>query len=344
MSIEYLNAAFKADIKNSSDKFVMVAMSDYANENGEAYPSVETLSNKTALDRKTIIKCLHSLSGLSLLSDTGERKGKTKKVVVYQIHLNRLRAIEIQKSCNSPKNGTVNDIVGNSPRFGTINSPKNGTVKAVKQSQIWDSEPSVILNHQREPSSTVQTRQNSITTGTQSAPPAKAGGECGGAALAKSLLSEEGKGSVNLERNPHYPQELASHVNEKLPKSRKNGANAQVVHAQGGRHENSTSEAKDALTAIIEDNFTRVWNAGLPRVKRKVAFEEYSKLCKGKTPDFIVKATTDLVEDIQNRITYIGGRDSPFLRTHLATYLLNKMWRDEDPPTIHGQRKSIPPA
>ena len=153
MSIKFLNAAFEANIPSSADKFVLVALADFANEHGEAYPSLQTLSNKTSLDRKTVIKGLGNLSGIAVIADTGERKGKTKQVAVYRIDLRRLTAIAIDAAEGRTKNAknakhTENGTIPKHTKNGTLNSTKNGTLK---QYQKRYTEPSVILNHQKEP-------------------------------------------------------------------------------------------------------------------------------------------------------------------------------------------------
>lgn len=132
MSIEALNWAFKQKIKPSSLKFVLVAMCDYASENGEAFPSIETLSKKTSQDRKTVIKNVEKLRDLNVLLDTGYRRGSTNQVVVYKILYG--------EDLNSTENGTV--------PFLLSKSPKNGTAK---ESQKRYTEPPVV-NHQLEPS------------------------------------------------------------------------------------------------------------------------------------------------------------------------------------------------
>ena len=58
MSIEALNWAFNQPIKPTSLKFVLVAMCDYASENLEAFPSIETLAKKTSQNRKTVVSNL----------------------------------------------------------------------------------------------------------------------------------------------------------------------------------------------------------------------------------------------------------------------------------------------
>jgi pyocin large subunit-like protein len=129
LSIEALNRAFKADIKKSSLKFILVALSDYANEEGEAYPSIQTLNSKTSLNRKTIISGLMQLESLGFIKNTGKKVGRTNSISVWQI---------TQPGEQSQKG----DSLVSSPNSGTPSSPKNGTAK---QSQKRDTEPSVIL-------------------------------------------------------------------------------------------------------------------------------------------------------------------------------------------------------
>ena len=129
MSIEALNCAFKADIKKSSLKFILVAMADYANEEGEAYPSIQTLNNKTSLNRKTIIAGLMQLETLGYLKNTGKKVGRTNSISVWQI-------------TGPGEQSQKGDSLVSSPKNGTSSSPKNGTAK---QSQKRDIEPSVIL-------------------------------------------------------------------------------------------------------------------------------------------------------------------------------------------------------
>ena len=78
MSIRALNWAYKQSHGlNSTSKFVLTALADYANDEGCAYPSQETLSSRTLLNPKTVTLCLQRLVFHGFIQDTGERKGKT---------------------------------------------------------------------------------------------------------------------------------------------------------------------------------------------------------------------------------------------------------------------------
>lgn len=85
MSLKALTWAFDTEIESSSCKFVLVALADYASDEGECYPSIETMVRKTSLNRKTIISCLDKLVLDGYLADSGDRKGKTQQVKVYKI-------------------------------------------------------------------------------------------------------------------------------------------------------------------------------------------------------------------------------------------------------------------
>ena len=101
MSIYALNLAFKADIANSSTKFVFVALADYANEEMEIYPTIESIIWKTSLNKKTILLAIEKLINCGVLVDTGQKKGKTKQTKVYKIDIERVPILEQYQKRNS---------------------------------------------------------------------------------------------------------------------------------------------------------------------------------------------------------------------------------------------------
>ena len=222
MSIEYLNAAFKADVKPSSFKFVLVSLSDFANENGEAYPSVQTMVNKTAMNKKTVLKYYGELLERGFIRDTGERKGSTKQVIVYQINYNLIKSLEIKKGENSKAvcantegragnfnkdNDTNIETVPNLEQFQiwTAKEPKIGTLK---EAQIWNTEPSVSFNHQKEPS------DSELSNGEKEESPAKENTE-GSAKAQREFELEESVGKIF-----GYWQNAMSKSNTRLTDSR----------------------------------------------------------------------------------------------------------------------------
>lgn len=85
MSLNYLHAVFTASIKGSARKLVLCAMANLADEEGCCYPSNPYLQGITSLNEKTIRRSIHELIARGYLEDTGERKGRTKQVIVYKI-------------------------------------------------------------------------------------------------------------------------------------------------------------------------------------------------------------------------------------------------------------------
>ncbi len=107
MSRHATDWAWETDPGSSSLKLILLSMADRADEYNLCYPSIERLVKDTCLNKKTVQAGLISLMKMGLISDTGERKGATKRVRVF--------------SLNIPKNGMLND-----PKNGMLNDPKNG--------------------------------------------------------------------------------------------------------------------------------------------------------------------------------------------------------------------------
>lgn len=125
MSNDALHWARQQKGINSATKFVLVAMADIVRESNQFFMSVETLSEYTNQNRKTVIKSLKILCDLGLIEDTGNRKGDTKKIVVYKLNF-----------LNSTETGTI----PNTEQFQFFpetvpNFPPNSTVFPSKQSQ-----------------------------------------------------------------------------------------------------------------------------------------------------------------------------------------------------------------
>lgn len=146
MSLDASIWAWSRRVSKSTSKLVLLALADRAGADHTSFPTVETLSNDTELNRKTIISAIQHLQELGLIKDTGLRKGATRKVVVYELigvacrHKNtetvpkseplkgakKITKKQSQKR-NHSKSGIVPFLDGNSPENGTLNSPENGT-------------------------------------------------------------------------------------------------------------------------------------------------------------------------------------------------------------------------
>ncbi|QXX11777.1 helix-turn-helix domain-containing protein [Salmonella enterica subsp. salamae] len=87
---------------SAAPKLLMLSLADRADEMHCCYPSIQRLVKDTGMDRKTIGKWINQMMEDGLISDTGERKGRTKQIRVLQLKIGTEQA---QKR-NSPKNGT----------------------------------------------------------------------------------------------------------------------------------------------------------------------------------------------------------------------------------------------
>lgn len=133
MSVEAITWALSLEIKHSTSKFVLVALANCANGDlgGDliAWPSHAYLSKTTGQDRKTVWTNLKRLTQLGLISDTGQREGGTKQVIVYRLH--PLKDANTGSELKIPENGTLpnTEQFQNSLEripFFPPKSPKNG--------------------------------------------------------------------------------------------------------------------------------------------------------------------------------------------------------------------------
>lgn len=133
MSLDATIWAFKAEVKTSSQRLVLLALADRAGESHKCYPSIKRMVKDTVLNRKTVIKVLDELEAISLIRFTGEITGNGVKV--YQlIGVMGREEIELTnpKKGTSTNNGTSSNFGtgsknGTCTNNGTATSPKNGT-------------------------------------------------------------------------------------------------------------------------------------------------------------------------------------------------------------------------
>lgn len=87
MNFNAVKWALSQAIKHSPAKFVLVAIASCAEQGTHrCWSSIALLADKTGQDTKTVRRNLILLGQMGFLCDTGERKGGTKKVVVYRLN------------------------------------------------------------------------------------------------------------------------------------------------------------------------------------------------------------------------------------------------------------------
>lgn len=137
---------------------VLLSMSDRASEDHTCFPSINRLASDCRMNRKTVLKIIAELIEDGLISDTGERKGRTKQVIVYRLNGVNGREETVPTTellddesldGNSPKDGTVPTVEQfqqfpqtvptiplNSTNVGTRNLPKNLSEES-KNKKTW---------------------------------------------------------------------------------------------------------------------------------------------------------------------------------------------------------------
>ncbi|EFH6467670.1 primosomal protein [Escherichia coli] len=138
MSRHATDWAWETDPGSSSLKLILLSMADRADEYNLCYPSIERLVKDTCLNKKTVQAGLISLMKMGLISDTGERKGATKRVRVFSLNITKKGNTKGNlEGRNEPENGNVPEN-GNIPENGMLNDPKNGMLNDPKNGMLND--------------------------------------------------------------------------------------------------------------------------------------------------------------------------------------------------------------
>ena len=107
MGVAHGQWAWKAQVKNSSQRLVLLTLADRAGETHRCYPSIKHMEKDTRLNRKTIIKVLDELEASGFIKDTGEISGNGVKVYLLTGVIGREDdSVTSPQSDTSPKNGT----------------------------------------------------------------------------------------------------------------------------------------------------------------------------------------------------------------------------------------------
>lgn len=111
MSLEALSWAIRQEVLQSSQKFVLVMLGNYASDRGMCYPSVETLCRATALTDDTVRRALNVLVDKGLIHDTGKKHGATQQIRIFRLppdawseHAKGPQGSGVQSPEKAPKN------------------------------------------------------------------------------------------------------------------------------------------------------------------------------------------------------------------------------------------------
>ncbi len=70
-------------------KMALLALANWADDSARAFPSTAALAAFGNMDVKTAITAIARLEAMGFVSDTGERRGRTRQIKVYAINLDR---------------------------------------------------------------------------------------------------------------------------------------------------------------------------------------------------------------------------------------------------------------
>lgn len=87
MSVRVMSAVWDMPMDSSAQKLVLLALADNANDAGECYPSLTTISRKTSLDERTVRRAIRQLQQLGFMS-VAERAGRSS---LFSISLTTLK-------------------------------------------------------------------------------------------------------------------------------------------------------------------------------------------------------------------------------------------------------------
>ena len=98
---ERFSWAWSQKLGSSSRKNVLVALAHHANKDLLAWPSMDRLVECTELNAKTITEVIRDLKRFGLISDTGERAGRSGQIPVFKLHTDLVVHAESIKKCNA---------------------------------------------------------------------------------------------------------------------------------------------------------------------------------------------------------------------------------------------------
>ena len=149
MSIKLITKVFEDDTLNATQKLIMIALSDNANDDGVCYPKLETIMLKTSLGRTAIVSNLKKLEDADVIQKTyrskQKRGGRSSNIYLLYPTVNYanldatfLPYFHEPKTIQSSLDGTQNETIQSS-LYGTqkgIQSSLDGTVHTISEPSL----------------------------------------------------------------------------------------------------------------------------------------------------------------------------------------------------------------
>ncbi len=99
MSVDAISWAFKCPIEDPTCKFVLVAVSNYADEDDKAWPSLNRLAKDTGYDRSTIGRALKRLEEMKFLRRDQRKRddGSRSSDMIHLIECGKIRGGGVER-------------------------------------------------------------------------------------------------------------------------------------------------------------------------------------------------------------------------------------------------------
>lgn len=133
MSLRAIVAVFDHSQARLGDRLVLLALADYAHDDGRnAYPAIDTLAEKALVDRRTVQRSLVQLQELGEIEQTGTTPRGTK---VWRIKLEGLGGDKLPPEGSSRGSSTRSG--GNVPPRGDKAPPPAAPVPPLERWAAW---------------------------------------------------------------------------------------------------------------------------------------------------------------------------------------------------------------
>jgi hypothetical protein len=117
MSIKAMTWAWQQNV-SATQKIILLALGDHADDSGTCWASFEHLSKKSSLTRRSVIQQIDHLEKINLVT----KKGKTQRGVnLYSLNLHEI--YHFPSEPHSPADSTASEL--HSPRASELDSPEN---------------------------------------------------------------------------------------------------------------------------------------------------------------------------------------------------------------------------
>lgn len=120
-----MSKVWDLDLK-STDKFVLIALADHANDDGECYPSLANIQKKVGLSKQGLLNIINRLIELKVLSkETRDRDNGSHTSNLYKITVENMEGVvnDVDKGGQRGGQGVVNEVDKGSQRGGLVYEP-----------------------------------------------------------------------------------------------------------------------------------------------------------------------------------------------------------------------------